>query len=136
MNKETRCHIGGLYQPRLRETTEGQAQSRTIEGYAIVFGQESRLLSDYWENYREIIEEWKRIVHALMIRSKLSTFRRAPEYSSIPESGTTLLMQWKTIRSTSSSVCRSAPTVTTVPASAYLRTNSSKSNFENEKNIS
>ena len=56
MKKETRSYIGGQYQPRLREATEGQAQSRTIEGYAIVFGQESRLLVDYWDAYREIIE--------------------------------------------------------------------------------
>lgn len=56
MKKETRSYIGGKYQPRLREAAEGQAQSRTIEGYAIVFGQESRLLVDYWDAYREIIE--------------------------------------------------------------------------------
>lgn len=56
MKKETRSYIGGQYQPRIREVQEGQPQSRTIEGYAIVFGQESRLLVDYWEKYREIIE--------------------------------------------------------------------------------
>lgn len=56
MKKETRSYIGGQFQPRLREAAEGQTQSRTIEGYAIVFGRESRLLADYWENYREIIE--------------------------------------------------------------------------------
>lgn len=56
MKKETRSYIGGQYQPRLREAAEGQSQSRTIEGYAIVFGQESVLLADYWERYREIIE--------------------------------------------------------------------------------
>lgn len=54
--KETRSYIGGQYQPRLREATEGQPQSRTIEGYAIVFGVESRLIVDYWDAYREIIE--------------------------------------------------------------------------------
>lgn len=56
MKKETRSYIGGQYQPRIRETAEGQPQSRTIEGYAIVFGVESQLLADYWERYREIIE--------------------------------------------------------------------------------
>lgn len=48
--------IGAEYAPRLREAGEGAAPSRTIEGYAIVFGRESELLSDYWDNYREIIE--------------------------------------------------------------------------------
>lgn len=47
--------IGAEYAPRLREVGEGQ-ESRTIEGYAIVFGRESELLSDYWDKYREIIE--------------------------------------------------------------------------------
>ena len=56
MNKETRSYIGGQYQPRIREAAEGQPPSRTIEGYAIVFGVESRLITDYWERYREIIE--------------------------------------------------------------------------------
>lgn len=46
---------GAEYAPRLREVTEG-GESRTIEGYAIVFGRESVLLNDYWENYREIID--------------------------------------------------------------------------------
>lgn len=54
--KETRSYIGGQYQPHVREAGEGQPQSRTIEGYAIVFGVESRLLVDYWDAYREIIE--------------------------------------------------------------------------------
>lgn len=48
--------IGAEYAPRLREAGEDAAPSRTIEGYAIVFGRESELLSDYWDNYREIIE--------------------------------------------------------------------------------
>lgn len=56
MKKEIRSNVGETYQPRLREAPEGQDQSRTIEGYAIVFGRESRLLADYWEKYREIIE--------------------------------------------------------------------------------
>ena len=47
--------IGDEYAPRLREISEGQ-ESRTIEGYAIVFGRESELLSDYWDRYKEIIE--------------------------------------------------------------------------------
>lgn len=54
--KETRSYIGGQFQPKLREAAEGQPQSRTIEGYAIVFGVESRLIVDYWDVYREIIE--------------------------------------------------------------------------------
>lgn len=54
--KETRSYIGGQFQPKIREAAEGKASSRTIEGYAIVFGQESRLLVDYWDAYREIIE--------------------------------------------------------------------------------
>lgn len=44
------------YVPRIREIAEGQIESRVIEGYAIVFGVESRMLVDYWEDYREIIE--------------------------------------------------------------------------------
>ena len=59
MNKEKqeiRSGIGGKYRPVFREATEGENNSRTIEGYAIVFGVESRILTDYWENYREIIE--------------------------------------------------------------------------------
>ena len=59
MNKEKqeiRSGIGGKWKPVLREAAEGGGESRTIEGYAIVFGVESRILSDYWDNYREIIE--------------------------------------------------------------------------------
>lgn len=59
MNKEKqeiRSGIGGKYRPVFREATEGESNGRTIEGYAIVFGVESRILSDYWDNYREIIE--------------------------------------------------------------------------------
>ena len=54
--KEIRSFIGGKCQPVLREATEGEKESRTVEGYAIVFGVESRILADYWDNYREIIE--------------------------------------------------------------------------------
>ena len=54
--KEIRSGIGGKWKPVLREAAEGGSESRTIEGYAIVFGVESRILSDYWDNYREIIE--------------------------------------------------------------------------------
>jgi len=59
MNKEKqeiRSGIGGKWKPVLREAVEGGGESRTIEGYAIVFGVESRILSDYWDNYREVIE--------------------------------------------------------------------------------
>lgn len=54
--KEIRSGIGGKWKPVLREAVEGEKESRTIEGYAIVFGAESRILWDYWDNYREIIE--------------------------------------------------------------------------------
>ncbi|MBQ8191152.1 MAG: HK97 family phage prohead protease [Bacteroidaceae bacterium] len=54
---EVRTLTGGLYQPRLREETGGEgAESRTIEGYAIVFGVESKLLMDWRDVYREVIE--------------------------------------------------------------------------------
>ena len=53
---EIRSFIGGKCKPVFREATEGEKESRTIEGYAIVFGVESRILADYWDNYREIIE--------------------------------------------------------------------------------
>ena len=55
-NKEIRSGIGGKFRPVFREATEGESNSRLIEGYAIVFGVESRILADYWDNYREIIE--------------------------------------------------------------------------------
>lgn len=54
--REVRTMTGGRWQPRLREAVEGEKESRTIEGYAIVFGVESVILADYWDNYREIIE--------------------------------------------------------------------------------
>ena len=54
--KEIRSGIGGKWKPVLREAVDGGGESRTIEGYAIVFGVESRILADYWDNYREIIE--------------------------------------------------------------------------------
>lgn len=47
--------FGGQYQPRLRESADG-AESRVIEGYAIVFGVESRLIRDWYDDYVEIIE--------------------------------------------------------------------------------
>lgn len=53
--REVRTITDGRCTPRLREAAEGGG-SRTIEGYAIVFNTESRLLCDYWDNYREIIE--------------------------------------------------------------------------------
>lgn len=54
--REVRTMTGGKWKPRLREAVEGEKEGRTIEGYAIVFGVESRILADYWDNYREIIE--------------------------------------------------------------------------------
>ena len=40
---------------RVREGDDG-APSRTIEGYALKFGVRSRLLSDWWDYYYEILE--------------------------------------------------------------------------------
>lgn len=55
MNKNIRTisTIAGL---RLREVTEGEGESRTIEGYALKFGVRSRLLCDWWNDYYEILE--------------------------------------------------------------------------------
>ena len=54
---EVRTLTGGLSQPRLREAAGGEGtESRTIEGYAIVFGVESKLLMDWRDVYREVIE--------------------------------------------------------------------------------
>ena len=56
--KEIRSFIGGKWKPVLREAAEGGSESRTIEGYAIVFDVESRVLGDIdgLPYYREIIE--------------------------------------------------------------------------------
>ena len=54
--REIRSAQGGHFQPHLREVSEEGGSGRTIEGYAIVFGVESRMLVDYWDDYREIIE--------------------------------------------------------------------------------
>lgn len=54
--REIRSMAGGQFQPRLREAAGENESGRIIEGYAIVFGVESRMLVDYWEDYREIIE--------------------------------------------------------------------------------
>ena len=43
-------------QPRIRESEDGKNDSRIIEGYAIVFGVQSKLLVDWGDVYREIIE--------------------------------------------------------------------------------
>ena len=53
---EIRSFMGDKCQPMIREAVEEGKESRTISGYAIVFGVESRILADYWDNYREIIE--------------------------------------------------------------------------------
>nr|DAY86046.1 MAG TPA: prohead serine protease [Caudoviricetes sp.] len=53
--REVRYMTGERFQPKIREAEDGD-DSRVIEGYAIVFGVESRMLVDYWDNYREIIE--------------------------------------------------------------------------------
>jgi hypothetical protein len=52
---EIRHGCDGLYQPKFREAQEGTG--RIIEGYAIVFGVESKLIADYYDVYREIIEK-------------------------------------------------------------------------------
>lgn len=55
--REIRSATGSYFQPHLREVSEGEGKcGRIIEGYAIVFGVESRMLVDYWDDYREIIE--------------------------------------------------------------------------------
>jgi HK97 family phage prohead protease len=56
--KEIRSFIGGKCRPMIREVAEGEVQSRTIEGYAIIFDVESRILGDLdgLPYYREIIE--------------------------------------------------------------------------------
>ena len=56
--KEIRSFMGGKCRPMIREVAEGEALSRTIEGYAIVFDVESRILGDIegMPYYREIIE--------------------------------------------------------------------------------
>lgn len=53
--REIRYMQGERFVPKLREAAEGK-NNRTIEGYAIVFGVESRMLVDYYDDYREIIE--------------------------------------------------------------------------------
>ena len=54
IQREIRSYCGDQYQPRLREV-DGQ-ESRTIEGYDIVFGVRSQLLFDWYDRYYEIIE--------------------------------------------------------------------------------
>lgn len=53
--REVRYMQGERFIPKLREAPEDK-NNRTIEGYAIVFGVESRMLVDYYDDYREIIE--------------------------------------------------------------------------------
>lgn len=53
--REVRFTQGERFSPKIREIT-GDKNNRTIEGYAIVFGVESRMLVDYYDDYREIIE--------------------------------------------------------------------------------
>lgn len=50
--KRTIAIVSGL---RIREATD-EAESRTIEGYALKFGVRSRLLCDWWNNYYEVLE--------------------------------------------------------------------------------
>ena len=55
IDREIRSYCGDQYQPRLREAADGQ-ESRTIEGYAIMFGVRSQLLWDWYDRYYEVIE--------------------------------------------------------------------------------
>lgn len=56
--KEIRSFMEGKCRPRIREVAEGEAPSRIIEGYGIVFDELSRVLRDFEDlpPYREIIE--------------------------------------------------------------------------------
>ena len=55
---EIRSFMEGKCRPRIREVAEGDAPSRIIEGYGIVFDELSRVLRDFEDlpPYREIIE--------------------------------------------------------------------------------
>ena len=53
--REVRTYADGRFQPHLREAADG-GESRTIEGYAIVFGVRSVLLADWYDRYYEVIE--------------------------------------------------------------------------------
>lgn len=53
--REIRTYSDERFQPRLREAADG-GESRTIEGYAIVFGVRSVLLTDWYDRYYEVIE--------------------------------------------------------------------------------
>ena len=55
VTREVRTYADGKYQPHLREAADG-GESRTIEGYAIVFGVRSVLLADWYDRYYEVIE--------------------------------------------------------------------------------
>lgn len=54
-SREVRIFLEGRCQPHLREAAGG-GESRTIEGYAIVFGVRSVLLADWYDRYYEVIE--------------------------------------------------------------------------------
>lgn len=54
---KTKREIYAATKPVLRESTEEGKGSRTIEGYAIVFGVESRLIVDWYDAFREIISK-------------------------------------------------------------------------------
>ena len=54
VRREVRTFCGGAV-PMLREAPDG-GESRTIEGYAIVFGVESVLMVDWCDAFREVIE--------------------------------------------------------------------------------
>lgn len=54
-SREVRIFLEGRCQPHLREAADG-GESRTIEGYAVVFGVRSVLLADWYDRYYEVIE--------------------------------------------------------------------------------
>ena len=48
--REIRSATGSYFQPHLREVSEGEGSGRIIEGNEIVFGVESRMLVDSWDD--------------------------------------------------------------------------------------
>lgn len=47
--------MGFAVKLQVREAADG-GESRTIEGYALMFGVRSRLLCDWWDPYYEVLE--------------------------------------------------------------------------------
>ena len=55
MAKMIKRNVAIVESLHVREAGEGQ-ESRTIEGYALKFGVQSRLLCDWWNDYYEVLE--------------------------------------------------------------------------------